>query len=210
MSLLEPWRSARQYPGWLSDWSDIGLSVKAQGILCDFEDSNNAAVRAMQKQWVRNYKRPEVDPAWARERRKEFLTDELANLKRALLKSRIELARENDIVVGLLISAEIEKIAKSIGRYTFEFSNIDKFRSDSRTSGINQDMIDKARAFPIRDLIKAERDMVSCPLHQDRKPSASIKTGILHCFSCGENLDSIGYVMQTEGLDFVSAVRRLQ
>lgn len=50
-----------------------------------------------------------------------------------------------------------------------------------------------------------------CPFHNEKTPSFSVNQakGFYHCFGCGESGDAIKFVMKYEGLDFMSAVRKL-
>src|SRR5215208_6469832 len=50
-----------------------------------------------------------------------------------------------------------------------------------------------------------------CPFHEERTPSFSVDVDPLlyHCFGCGEGGDAIGFVQQTEALDFPGAVEFL-
>lgn len=50
-----------------------------------------------------------------------------------------------------------------------------------------------------------------CPFHQEKTPSFKVdpESGLYHCFGCGEGGDAFGFLMKTEGLDFVDAVRLL-
>jgi DNA primase len=50
-----------------------------------------------------------------------------------------------------------------------------------------------------------------CPFHNEKTPSFTVSEdkGFYHCFGCGAHGDVIGFVMQTEGLDFRDAVERL-
>lgn len=50
-----------------------------------------------------------------------------------------------------------------------------------------------------------------CPFHDERTPSFTVnpELGLYHCFGCGESGDAIGFVQQTEGLDFREAVEQL-
>ena len=50
-----------------------------------------------------------------------------------------------------------------------------------------------------------------CPFHDERTPSFSLdaERGLYHCFGCGKGGDSIGFVMETEGLGFPEAVEQL-
>jgi DNA primase len=50
-----------------------------------------------------------------------------------------------------------------------------------------------------------------CPFHNEKTPSFTVSEdkGFYHCFGCGAHGDVIGFVMQTEGLEFRDAVERL-
>jgi DNA primase len=50
-----------------------------------------------------------------------------------------------------------------------------------------------------------------CPFHNEKTPSFTVSEdkGFYHCFGCGAHGDVIGFVMQTEGLEFREAVERL-
>ena len=50
-----------------------------------------------------------------------------------------------------------------------------------------------------------------CPFHQEKTPSFSVSPdrGTYHCFGCGVGGDSISFVREVEGLDFVGAIEWL-
>ncbi len=50
-----------------------------------------------------------------------------------------------------------------------------------------------------------------CPFHQEKTPSFSVSPdrGTYHCFGCGVGGDSISFVREIEGLDFVGAIEWL-
>jgi DNA primase len=50
-----------------------------------------------------------------------------------------------------------------------------------------------------------------CPFHQEKTPSFSVSPdrGTYHCFGCGVGGDSISFVRESEGLDFVGAIEWL-
>lgn len=78
-------------------------------------------------------------------------------------------------------------------------------------TGITDDMISRAKDYPIESLVEVGRGkMVSCPAHDDKKPSCYIKNNFAYCFSCQRSRDVIQWAMDTESLNFVEAVRRLQ
>lgn len=50
-----------------------------------------------------------------------------------------------------------------------------------------------------------------CPFHKEKTPSFHVneERGFYHCFGCGASGDAFKFVMETEGLSFIEAVRRL-
>ncbi|MET1026542.1 MAG: DNA primase, partial [Dongiaceae bacterium] len=50
-----------------------------------------------------------------------------------------------------------------------------------------------------------------CPFHNEKSPSFTVSEdkGFYHCFGCGAHGDVIGFVMNSEGLDFRNAVEKL-
>lgn len=60
-------------------------------------------------------------------------------------------------------------------------------------------------------LIRRGRSLVGlCPFHKEKSPSFQAVNpdhNFYYCFGCHEKGDAIGFVMKTEGLDFVEAVR---
>jgi DNA primase len=55
------------------------------------------------------------------------------------------------------------------------------------------------------------RYMGRCPFHEERTPSFSVNAvdKLYHCFGCGKGGDLIGFVQETENLDFVGAIEWL-
>src|SRR5687768_11133756 len=57
--------------------------------------------------------------------------------------------------------------------------------------------------------VRRRGPMWHCPFHDDRNPSASIKTGSFHCFGCDIHLDPIAFVMEYHAIGFNAAVELL-
>lgn len=75
---------------------------------------------------------------------------------------------------------------------------------------ISDEDIERAREYPIKELLNIEkRGNISCPFHDDKHPSASIKDNKLHCFTCGETWGSIDVVMKRDNMGFMEAVKFL-
>jgi len=83
-----------------------------------------------------------------------------------------------------------------------------------------QDSIERLReAVDMADLVSSRTDLRRvgsrwvglCPFHDERTPSFSVNAdqGLYHCFGCGVGGDAIGFVRETEALDFAEAVELL-
>ena len=76
----------------------------------------------------------------------------------------------------------------------------------------NADMSAKiaaAKAYPLINLIENRQNMAKCPFHNDRLPSLNIKNNFYYCHGCGENGDTISFVMKTQNKTFMEAVAYL-
>ncbi|WP_263729929.1 CHC2 zinc finger domain-containing protein [Cellulomonas sp. SG140] len=61
--------------------------------------------------------------------------------------------------------------------------------------------------YGVRHSSSRQIEMVSCPFHEDRTPSLSIRLdrGLWNCKSCGRAGDSYSLIMQKEDINFVGA-----
>ena len=85
---------------------------------------------------------------------------------------------------------------------------------------IGQDTIDRVRQHTaivalVGETVKLQKRGRShtglCPFHKEKTPSFHVneERGFYHCFGCGAHGDAFRFVMETEGLSFVEAVRSL-
>ena len=58
---------------------------------------------------------------------------------------------------------------------------------------------------------KGQRMSGLCPFHNEKSPSFYVNDaeGFYHCFGCGVNGDAISFLRESDGLDFIEAIRRL-
>jgi hypothetical protein len=76
---------------------------------------------------------------------------------------------------------------------------------------VSEAEIVKAREFPLEKLVELDRDnKMICPFHEDTSPSFFVRGGWGYCFSCGASADAIKWLMTTQNMTFVDAVRSLQ
>lgn len=80
-----------------------------------------------------------------------------------------------------------------------------------RDNQITPEMLQRAREYPITNLIEFVKGKTKCisGTHEDKNPSMSYKPNFVHCFSCGYHADSIKVAMQVKNLSFVEAVKWL-
>lgn len=50
---------------------------------------------------------------------------------------------------------------------------------------------------------------IPCPMHNGMDENCGVKEHYIHCFVCGESADAIKFVMRYFGLDFQSAISKL-
>lgn len=78
-----------------------------------------------------------------------------------------------------------------------------------KMEGLSPEKIERAREFPIEELIESRNGKAICPFHNDHHPSMHITKNLFHCFACNEGGDSIDFVMKLENLTFRQAVDKL-
>ena len=86
-------------------------------------------------------------------------------------------------------------------------------RKDNPTNGITPDDIARAKAYPFENLIKLKRGFAKCPFHNETEASLSFnkKNNTIHCFgACGKTWDTIQFIIDTTGVDFIQAVKALK
>jgi DNA primase len=73
------------------------------------------------------------------------------------------------------------------------------------------DMVDVVSARTALRRTSGSRFMGRCPFHEERTPSFSVNPveKLYYCFGCGQGGDVIGFVRETENLDFVGAIEWL-
>lgn len=70
--------------------------------------------------------------------------------------------------------------------------------------------IERARTYPIRELLKVNRmHKCVCPFHDDKEPSMHVYPDHAYCFVCGKRADAIDIYMVVNHCDFKTAVAAL-
>ena len=110
-----------------------------------------------------------------------------------------------DIITEKL-TAENEKMQRAIQ------SLKDAERGIERRGAITDDMVARAKDYPITELIDFDRTGSAVAFcHPDQKPSLKLWKGKnkASCFPCDKKFDPIDILMVRDGLSFQDAVRRL-
>lgn len=83
-----------------------------------------------------------------------------------------------------------------------------------RKNTITATDIANVKTIPLTELYEStlRRNVGSCPFHDEKTPSFHIyeKTNRFKCFGCGVYGTSIDYIMLRDGVDFITAVRKLK
>ena len=99
-----------------------------------------------------------------------------------------------------------------IDKYDRELKKIELFLNppEFKEGQITQEDIERAREYPFEELIKASKGMFAiCPFHPEKKPSFYIRKNFGYCFGCAWHGDTISFIMDTEAIGFVEAVKKL-
>lgn len=93
------------------------------------------------------------------------------------------------------IDKEKEMMEREIQKIKDEIYNID---------------VKRARAYPIKNLIKVNRQRkAKCLWHDDKEPSMHVYPDHAYCFVCGKRVNAVDVYMQLNGCDFKTAVAAL-
>jgi hypothetical protein len=113
-------------------------------------------------------------------------------------------------VLEQLDGNKLEKYGKRIREIDYMLSPKDKGEKQ-----ITEEEVERAKEYPFEELIKPvkvygrEHFMATCPFHSEKTPSFYVKNKFAYCFGCGKSVDTIAFVMETEGLSFIEAVHKL-
>lgn len=117
-----------------------------------------------------------------------------------------------DIPLNLAILRMLVQEAPDWGKA--ELARIDRYLHKPGKGSITPDDIARAKEHPIGSLVEVIRrdGFVNCPFHGEKTASLKIylKENRWWCYgSCNSGGDSIDWLMRSEGVEFVDAVRRL-
>lgn len=89
------------------------------------------------------------------------------------------------------------------------FKDTDSYREWEASKGRIEEDIEKAREVTMQEYLGTSETYVVCPFHPERTPSLHLTESRFYCFGCNKKGDTIHYVMETEGVPFLRAVKVL-
>lgn len=148
-----------------------------------------------------------LDVGWAVSRRKEYLIKETAKLETEQNQLLQAFSGNNELNRFLLLDS-LKWLKNRIQRFANELEHKGRESSGS----ITQADIEKARQFPLESLLPNVRNgKTRCisGTHEDKHPSMDVRNGFAYCYSCGFHGDAITICMKVDGVDFVTAIKKL-
>jgi len=79
-----------------------------------------------------------------------------------------------------------------------------------KLTSLTPEQIERARNYPLKDLLETEKNITNCPFHDDKTASLNIKNNFYFCHGCDAKGDTIKFLMQRDGSTFREAVVKLQ
>lgn len=79
----------------------------------------------------------------------------------------------------------------------------------NKLDSLSPEQIERARNYPLKDLLHTNKTITNCPFHDDRTASLNIKNNFYHCHGCDVSGDTIDFLMERDGLTFKEAVMKL-
>ena len=163
------------------------------------------------------------NPEWVKERRMEFLQTKEKDLNEKYINFYDTAFKATDFkdnnhwfmeLVNDYIKQPLKEIVKEIKRIKFEIDCLNQPALIVGSGGVTPEEVNMAREVSCEHFIEIKRSvgdkrLALCPFHPDTIPSLTIYPAGkgYHCFACGAHGDIIDFVMKTQNLDFISAVK---
>ena len=149
----------------------------------------------------------DIPMQWAISRRKLFLETEINYLEQhqktmAQLMSGAT-SQDRDFIFASIIqcSKEIQDFKREI----YFITQNDKIKNE-----ITDEMIERAKGYPLSQLLEVKNNMALCINHAERNPSMDCRNNFAYCYSCNWRGDSIDVAMKLHAINFIDAVKSLQ
>ncbi len=121
---------------------------------------------------------------------------------------------KTNLTSGTIIAERVKRLLKlkeKLGReYDCLLTKGVQRGQKTKQEAITPDMIERAKEYPIDNLIDTRAGFALCLFHEDRHPSMFVKNNFAHCFSCGKTADTIDVYRKLHGATFPEAIRALQ
>lgn len=189
----------RDTPGWLVIVEDVAGKEIADR--CERYDDALIEGEALAEEYYYETERQKVKEAleeWKSEM-KDFATD-CRERRTEELNSILNESKEK--------LAEILTHRGNTERKTALLKNIKRMESILEND-ITPEKIERAREYPLEQLVDIKNGMAKCINHEDRFPSMNCRKNFAYCHSCGFYADAIGVYMKLKGCGFIEAVNSL-
>jgi len=104
----------------------------------------------------------------------------------------------------------VERHQMVIGEYQKQIAMINNYKPSDDKDFITPEMIERARRYPLEDLIEFKSGMAKCINHEDKHPSMNCRNNFVYCHACGYKGDVIDVFIKLSNVSFPEAIRRLQ
>ena len=150
----------------------------------------------------------EYPDEWKKERRIEYVKENITALQEEIkgIERDYQAAINND--TPYLDRGIVYDNFKSIKNKLQGLRSHLKSLEGNYQNKITDDMIERARQYPISNMVQVKRGIAICPFHNDKQPSMSVsdKKNLYYCHACKAGGDSITFVMSKENMTFSDAV----
>lgn len=203
-------------PGWLflipESLQDVACLMHEEllGMLKEMERERYDEVRKV-KQSLREWRESPEMAEFAKEARLRYLKEQekmVLKLFRDNKARYVELMRDDpeNIEVGFLVD-EAKRFVKQLESFKKER----EARESNRKDEITPEMVDRAREYPIEQIVPKERNgRAKCVFHAGEDGNMDIRKNFAHCYVCGAHGDPIDVYKAVHGVGFREAVLAMQ
>jgi hypothetical protein len=112
----------------------------------------------------------------------------------------------NAVAWDVIFKPNMINILKELHQLKKDLYFSSKPRNDN--TEVTEDMISRAKEYPLTDLYEFVRGKAPCPIHNEKTASFHYnpQRNKAHCFGCGKNMDSIEMFMLLNKVNFREAV----
>lgn len=112
------------------------------------------------------------------------------------------------------IATKVKDYERIIKKCEYDLRFLESFRTGvplpKAKNGVTDEQIERAKQYPIKDLIKVVRKQARCLWHDDKKPSMHVyDDNHAYCYVCPRRADAIDIQMAVGNMTFIEAVKYL-